>query len=408
MNLRSPGSILRRTVKALSVFAVVALAPEYSGIALAADAVKGLGEKVKPKITTIAPKEVKGDVRIVQYPVPSRYATPYGIAVDSKDRVWVTLMSANVLVALDPAKAEFKEYRIPSTVGLPESDWDYKDKDKKAPEAYNVYSVGSPGNVIVGKNDIIWFVMHLGNSIVRFDPATEEFTEFLIPSKHSQPYDLAEDPRGRIWFVEKNGGQFGFLDIAKKKITEIPLPAGSQLMGIAVDKAGIVFLSEVSGNYIGRYEPETRKFKKLYIPAEKAQPGKMQFGADGMLWFCALHTRQIGILYTDKGLFGMTEPPGYNSAPQAIAAAKDGNIWFVDSMMNTIGYFDQQSATFASFELPTMGAQPMSITTDSKGDIWFTESDRGANQISMLIRSSVPKGKAPAHVHSSPGMQHSH
>lgn len=411
MNLRSPGSISRRTFKPLSLLTSAGLTflLSFTGAARASDAPpKDIGLKVKPKITAIAPKEVKGEVRIVQYPVPARYATPYGIAVDSKDRVWCTLMSANSLVGLDPVKGEFKEYRIPSTEGLPESDWKYDSKNRTSPDkVHNVFSVGSPGNVIVGKNDIVWFVMHLGNSIVRFDPATEEFTEFLLPTKNAQPYDLAEDPRGRIWFIEKNGGKFGFLDTANKKITEIPLPAGTQLMGIAVDAAGIVYLSEVSNNYIGRYEPETRKFKQFPIPAEKAQPGKMQFGKEGMLWFCALHSRQIGVLYTGKGLFGLTEPPGYNAAPQAIAAAKDGYIWYIDSMMNTIGYFDQQAVGFGTFELPSMGAQPMSIAIDSKGDIWFTESDRGANQISMLIRSSVPKGKASPHVHAAPG-GHSH
>lgn len=385
-----------------------ALLVAFSGAAWAVDA-SALGKKVKPKTTTVAPKEVKGDVRIVEYPVPTRYATPYGIAVDSKDRVWCTLMSANALALLDPAKGEFKEYRIPSTEGLPESDWKYDSKNRTSPDkAFNVYSVGSPGNVIVGKNDIVWFVMHLGNSIVRFDPATEEFTEFLLPTKNGQPYDLTEDSRGRIWFVEKNGSQFGFLDTANKKITEIPLPAGSQLMGIAVDPAGIVYLSEVSENYIGRYEPETRKFKKFLIPADRAQPGKMKFGTEGMLWFCLLHTKQIGVLYTAKGLFGLTDPPGYNTAPQAIAPAKDGYIWYIDSMMNTIGYFDQKTVTFGSFELPSMGAQPMSIATDSKGDVWFTESDRGANQISMLIRSSVPKGTGTPHVHTSSPAGHSH
>ncbi len=411
MNLRSPGSIFRWTPKPQSFLLVAGLAllVAFTGSVRASDApAKGIGEKVKPKITTIAPKEVKGDVRIVQYPVPSRYATPYGIAVDSKDRIWSTLMSANSLAVLDPAKGEFKEYRIPSTQGLPESDWKYDSKNRTSPDkAFNVFSVGSPGNVIVGKNDIIWFVMHLGNSVVRFDPASEEFTEFLLPTKNGQPYDLAEDPQGRIWFIEKNGGKFGFLDTAKKKITEIPLTPGSQLMGIAVDAAGLVYLSEVSENYIGRYEPETRKFKKFPIPAVRAQPGKMQMGAEGMLWFCALHTKQIGVFYTGKELFGLTEPPGYNTAPQAIAPAKDGYIWYIDSMMNTVGYFDQKAVRFGTFDLPSMGAQPMSIATDSKGDIWFTESDRGANQISMLIRSSVPKNAAPAHVHD-PGAQHSH
>lgn len=407
MNLRSPGSISRRTFTPQFILAVAGLvfALAFPVAARAADSpAKGIGLKVKPKVSAVAPLEVKGGaVRMIQYPVPAIYATPYGIAIDSKNRVWCTLMSANSLVGLDPAKGEFKEYRIPSTEGLPELAWDHKAKDKKPAEPFNVYSVGSPGNIIVAKNDIVWFVMHLGNSLVRFDPATEEFIEFLMPTKNAQPYDLAEDPSGRIWFVDKNGSKFGFLDVANKKITEIPLPAGTQLIGIAVDEAGIVWLSEVSENYIGRYDPQSRKFKKFALPSEKAQPGKMQFGSKGMLWFCALRSKQIGVFYIDKGGFGMTDPPGFNAAPQAVAPAKDNKVWYVDSMMNTVGYFDQEKATFSSFELASMAAQPMSIAIDGKGDIWFTESDRGANRISMVLRSSV--GVAP---HTAASPQHSH
>ena len=150
MNLRSPGSIARWAFRPLSILtaAGLALLLALAGAAQASDAPKGLGAKVKPKITTIAAKQVKGDITIVQYPVPSKYATPYGIAVDSKDRVWCTLMSANSLAVLNPATGEFKEYRIPSTEGLQESNWKYDSKNRTSPDkAFNVYSVGSPGNV---------------------------------------------------------------------------------------------------------------------------------------------------------------------------------------------------------------------------------------------------------------------
>lgn len=398
---------LLSATRAVSILAVVAV-----GASSTVAAAKDVSGVVKPKVTILAPKEVKGKISIVQYPVPARYATPYGVAIDSKNRVWCTLMSGNSLAVLDPATNEFKEYRIPSTEGLPDSDWKYDTKDRTVPKkAYNVFSVGSPGSIIVAKNGDIWFVMLLGNSVVRFNPTTEEFTEIILPTTNAQPYDLAEDSAGRIWFIEKNTSKIGYLDPATKKITEIPISPGSNMMGIAVDPSGQVWVSEVNGNYIGRYDPKSRKFRPFVIPTLLAQPGKIIFDGDSKLWFCAPHSRQIGVFYTNGAdrnpHFGMVDVPGYNAAPQALAPAKDGKIWYIDSMMNMIGFFDQGKATWSSFEIPSHGAQPMGIAVDLKGDIWFTESDRGVNQISRVLSSSVP-AQAVSDVNEHVGSSHSH
>ena len=341
---------------------------------------------------------------INDYPLPVKYSAPFAIAVDSNGIVWFTEMSNHSLGRLDPKTGELKEYRLPSTEGLPEAEWTYDPKSKlTTPESYDVYSVGNPGSLIVAKNGMIWFVTLLGNSVTRFDPAKEEFTEFMVPTDHAQPYDLAEDLNGRIWYVQKNGGKLAFLDVEAKKMVEIPLDPGASPMGIVIDKNGKVWYGDVAGNYLGRFDPETKKLKKFEITVPVSQPGQMRFDHTGNLWVCNLHSQQLGVLIPDPGVYSVVPLPGYNTVPQSLAPDHKGRIWVVDSMMNQVGFFDSTSLKWNMWEVPTANSQPMGITVDGAGDIWFTQSDRMANRISRLKASTMkeeapkPEGAASAH-----------
>lgn len=375
----------------LSLFAAMALS---SG--LAHGVVKG--EPVDPTVSVLTGAPLSGPVLIEEFALPKPYSSPYGIAVDKKDRIWFTETAGNSIAVFDPVSRVLKEYRIPSTKDLPESDWKYDPSNKTAPkESINVYSVGGPGSLVIDKDGILWTVLLLGNSIVRFDPETEEFVEFLLPTDNAQPYDIAADPSGRIWFVEKNGGKFGYLDQSTQKVVEMSLDKGASPMGIAVDAKGDVWVGEVNGNYIGRYQPDAKLFRKFQINIHAAQPGQMRFDKSGKLWFCQPQTKQLGVLIPKVEAFSAVDMVGYNSVPQAIAIGADERIWVVDSMMGKIAYFDQITLKWGVFDIAGSHSQPMGVAIDSKGDVWFTESGQMANKIARLTRKSVPasSGVAP-------------
>ncbi|MDH5541686.1 MAG: hypothetical protein OEY64_01845 [Nitrospinota bacterium] len=393
MNQPSPGSRVGRIAKtviaqALLVLLLVSVPTAHS----ANNDNERLSGVVAPKITIVEPSKSSTAPDVFEYRIPTKYSMPTGLAVDSKDRVWFTEMAGNSVGVLTPGTNEIKEYRIPSTKDLPSSEWEYNQEVKDSPiESLNVYSVGSPGNLIVGKNDIIWFVTHLGNSIVRFEPDKEEFTEFILPTEDARPYDLAEDSKGNIWFVEKNGGKLARLDFEKKKIVEIRLEQGVNLMGMVIDKDDNVWIGDVSGNYLARYNPTEKKLRRFPIGIPQAQPGNMRLDKKGYIWFCQLRAQQLGVLMPDPGIFSVVTMPGKNTVPQAIAPADDDKVWVVDSMMNRFGYFDTVKLTWSIFAIPTANSQPMSMDLDSAGDIWFTESGRDANKIARVVRSTVPE-----------------
>ncbi len=391
MNQLSPGNMGgKRVFSALLVLLLAGLLMGFFPSSGFGAETSEIGKVVKPRKVVLKPNTKQGEIQIIAYPMPDPFATPFGIGVDKKDNVWFTLMTGNSLGVLNPSSNEIKLYKIPSTVGLPDTQFNYSSKEKKIPEkTTNIYSVGDPGNLTIDKNGDIWFVMQLGNSIVRFEPEKERFTEFLMDTPNSQPYDISSDSKGRIWFVEMNSNKLGYIDPKTKKMHEFKLEAGAKPMGLVVGPDDTVWLDSVEGNYIGKYNSSTKQLTKYFIVTPIAQPGKLILDKFGKVWFCAPHAKQIGAFYPDKGLFGIVDAPGYNAVPQSIAAASDGLIWYVDSMMNTLGFFNQNQAKWSVFDIPTNNAQAMNLAIDSKGDVWYTESDRYANQISRVIRSSV-------------------
>ena len=392
MNRPSPGSvpawnIVPRAITILAAGGLWAWAASLS----AADGSVGQSGVVQPNVTTVAPIVQPAAPMFDEWALPTAYATPFGVAVDGKDRVWFTEMSGNSLAVLDPAANTLKEYRIPSTKDLGEVDWKYDDKARTTPDkTITNYSVGNPGAVIAAPDGMIWFVAQLGNSVVRFDPEKEAFTEYLMPTPNAQPYDLAADSKGRIWFVQKNNGTLAYLDLTRGKIVEIKVSATASLMGIAIDGEDNIWIGDVEGNYVGRYDPATKRFRAFPLSSPGSQPGQMRFGEAGTLWICNLRAQQLGVLLTEKGVYSVVNLPGFNTVPQALAIGRDGLVWVVDSMTNLIGSFDPRSVKWRMMELPTAGAQPMGVAVDSRGDVWFTESGRHANKIGRLRAAALP------------------
>lgn len=350
---------------------------------------------------TASPPEASGKgIVINEYTIPTPYSYPFGIAIDSKDNIWFTTQSTNKIVKFDSASQTYKEYQIPSTADLPKSEWKYSPTNKTPPKDAHEVIAGSPGVIVADKNDKLWFVEQLGNKIGSFDPATEKFVEYDVPTPRSNPYDIAIDSEGNVWFVEWNAGKVGKLDFKSKKVKEYSFTDdSSRFGGIAIDSDDNIWVGDITMNEIGRFDPKTNIYKAFPISTHLSQPGKIIVDGSKNIWFTQVHSHKIGMLTQSTGVISDADVPGYNSVPQSIIFDKKGRLWYVDNMRNKIGYFEIQSASFNEFDIPTMNAQPANMATDSKGDIWFTESDRGANKIARVVMSTVPDVSA-IHVHS--------
>src|SRR3989338_10039102 len=126
--------------------------------------------------TSVAPAKTGEGPVINEYVIPTPYSHPFGIAVDSKDKIWFTAQVTNAIVKFDPVNQTFKEFQIPSTVSLTKSEWKYSPTERTPPKEVRDVSVGSPGAIIVDKNDKLWVVGGKGNKNRSFFPQNKNFS----------------------------------------------------------------------------------------------------------------------------------------------------------------------------------------------------------------------------------------
>ncbi|MFN7088131.1 MAG: hypothetical protein ACK4N4_16100 [Burkholderiales bacterium] len=141
-----------------------------------------------------------GEIELVASPTPR--SRPYGILVNSKGIPHVVLFGTNKIARIDPKTMEIKEYTLPDPRSHPRR-MAYDNKDhiyyadfsrgmlgKLDPETGKVSEWPSPGGPksepygIVFTKGAVWYSESgtRPNTIVRFDPQTEKFQTWVIPS----------------------------------------------------------------------------------------------------------------------------------------------------------------------------------------------------------------------------------
>jgi len=144
-----------------------------------------------------------GDVQLV--PMQTERARPYGIKMDSKGHPWVALLGTNGLATVDPGTMEL------SVIYLPREDARLR-------------------RLAITREDAVWYTDYNQGYIGKYEPETGLFTEWKTPSDRSQPYAMAADNLGRIWFVE-TGPQpnllVGFDPLFGTFFSVTPIPSGA-------------------------------------------------------------------------------------------------------------------------------------------------------------------------------------
>jgi virginiamycin B lyase len=90
--------------------------------------------------------------------------------------VWVSEWNAGQVAVYNPADDSWREWNLPGN----------------GPQAYAVY---------VDNQDMIWLSDFSANALVRFDPTTETFTTFELPSPDAAVRQILGRP-GEIWCAE--------------------------------------------------------------------------------------------------------------------------------------------------------------------------------------------------------------
>jgi virginiamycin B lyase len=174
-----------------------------------------------------------GDLKLITLATPR--ALPYGIKVDSQGALWVSYNGAGKLAKIDPATMEVREYPLPDPasrsrrLALTSDDtvWFVNSAlgriGRLNPKTGEVKEWPSPSGprshpyAIEIIDDIIWYneSNQRPDALVRFDPKTEKFQSWAIPSGIGIIRHMRKTPDGNLAIHQSSSNRIGLAMIAK-------------------------------------------------------------------------------------------------------------------------------------------------------------------------------------------------
>ena len=129
-----------------------------------------------------------------------------------------------------------------------------------------------PYELRAARDGAIWGSELQGDRVFRFDPRTEQFRVWNLPTPHAGPRRLDVDAGGLVWIPQYGAGNIAVLDPAMDRITEIELPLRNAAPYIVrVDNArDVVWIATGASDNIFSYDPAEKQFRIYELPASGA------------------------------------------------------------------------------------------------------------------------------------------
>ena len=318
---------------------------------------------------------------------------PWGTAFDSMGNVWVAIPncdpSPQCAASTPPGQLEVFNPTTSSWIAT-----------YQLPQGYAqplFLTFDSKGNV--------WFPLPMGNSIGMFNPTTNTYQQWPVPTPDAGPWDIAIDQQGYIWFTEHFANKIGRFDPVSQTFLEIATPASnSQPYGITVDKSNNIWFTENNSSValIGEYTAggQLLEYKiRNTLPSGTLTPHLITVDPNGNIWWSEGFVAMIGELQVSQAQpgtnAGVTEYPyptvcgtTINTHTSGISVDSNGVVWFDDSEQGTIGSFPDSGT--GSFSIYSVGpSHPHDgLQVDSQNRIWFDE--EVANKLAEAVQGANP------------------
>jgi virginiamycin B lyase len=163
---------------------------------------------------------------------PTSKSLPYGIMVNSKGVPFFVEFGANKIASIDPASMVIREWTLPDPASRPR-------------------------RLAIDRQDNIWYSDYSRGYLGRLNPATSEVKEWLSPAgPKSQPYGIAVID-GKVWYSESGvqPNTVVMFDPATEKFQTWPIPSGGGVVrNVSVTKDGNLAMALSGLNKVGLVE----------------------------------------------------------------------------------------------------------------------------------------------------------
>ena len=214
--------------------------------------------------------------QVTEYPMPDPAAKdPHSLAFDQKGTLWFTVQGANMVGKLNPVNGELSLRNSPTTRSLPYGIM-INSKGVPFFVEFGANKVASidpatmvirewtlpdpasrPRRLAIDAQDNVWYSDYARGFLGKLDPATSEVKEWASPAgPASQPYGIAVID-GKVWYSESGvqPNTIVMFDPASEKFQTWPIPSGGGVVrNVSVTRDSNLALALSGVNKIGLVE----------------------------------------------------------------------------------------------------------------------------------------------------------
>jgi streptogramin lyase len=216
--------------------------------------------------------------------------------------------------------------------------------------------------------------------------------EIEFSSNRSGPSVIQADRDGTVWVALARVAKVA--RIARDgAIREFSLPAGSFPVGIARDKAGHLYISDIRRNVIVQLDTATGAVRDFSIPTQNAWPFFVSMSSDGRVWFTERVGNKIGSFDPVSGVVKEYPVPSEQAQPAGLTVTPDDVVYFTENTGHKLGRLDPRKGQITEMDVPSILKDSpyyglAGITSDARGSVWFTELDGRICQVKR--RAGMP------------------
>jgi cysteine-rich repeat protein len=248
-------------------------------------------------------------------------AYPHTLRFNSHGQIWMTMTKSNHLALFDPPTATWTYHRLPEA--------DPAEVGLSIPVAYGCDTA---------PDDTVWWSQLFGERIGHYDPATNTMKAWRPP--FYGPRRLSADQDGIVWVPGYASGVLGRFDPTTERWKVFPIPTGIPgPPGFGTSETpynlnanrlnGQVWINGSDSDTLIRFEPETERFTAFPLPTRASFTREIEFDPDNNVWTCTA-SEPPGPGEPGRGKFVKLElpPPGAQCGNRRLEAGEecdDGN-----------------------------------------------------------------------------------
>ncbi len=232
----------------------------------------------------------------------------------------------------------------------------------------------APHGVIVGPDGAPWITEGGTNAILRVDPRTRAVARWPLPESrgHVSLNTATFDGRGRLWFTGQNG-VYGRLDPATGALQVWDAPGGRGPYGITATPGGEVYYASLAGSHIARVDVETGVATPIPPPTRHQGARRVWSDSRGRIWVSEWNTGNVSRYDPRTGGWRTWRLPGESPRPYAVYVDDRDHVWLSDWGANAIVRFDPATERFETFPSDRPHANVRQLL-GRPGEVWAPES----------------------------------